>query len=358
MLRGSVKPVTLLVHSLLLCVRLLGEAGVPESFCSYQKTMIGMADSGVLPKPLLIAATTLACDANQLSFRHLAAHYPAPLTLIDVPAREDDAAVACVADQLRELARTLETLTGRKLDEAKLRESMACANRTLALMREYADLRAEVSQDTTMTGELCSLIATHCLLGHADGENYVRELIETAKRAPRRETTRRKRIFFIHTLPNWQDSMIRMLETENRCELVGCDITFDSLMPLDPDKPFGSMARRLLANGNGGRSTRGIDNAIAWAKKLNADGVIVFCHWGCILVPPGYTEAGLRVYRHLVLLGASQMVQAHYPALREQLGDDDWRALMQAFVRQSAWASPFYEDLKDEFTAFLARASA
>lgn len=62
---------------------------------------------------------------------------------------------------------------------------MACANRTLALMREYADLRAEVSQDTTMTGELCSLIATHCLLGHADGENYVRELIETAKRAAR-----------------------------------------------------------------------------------------------------------------------------------------------------------------------------
>ena len=256
-------------------------SGIPESFCSYHKTMIGMAESGVLPKPLLIAGTTLACDANQLSFRHLAAHYPAPLTLIDVPAREDDAAVAYVADQLRELARTLETLTGRKLDEAKLRESMACANRTLALMREYADLRAEVSQDTTMTGELCSLIATHCLLGHADGENYVRELIETAKRAPRRETTRRKRIFFIHTLPNWQDSMIRMLETENRCELVGCDITFDSLMPLDPDKPFESMARRLLANVNGGRSTRRIDNAIAWAKKLNADGVIVFCHWGC-----------------------------------------------------------------------------
>ena len=226
-------------------------SGIPESFCSYHKTMIGMAESGVLPKPLLIAGTTLACDANQLSFRHLAAHYPAPLTLIDVPAREDDAAVAYVADQLRELARTLETLTGRKLDEAKLRESMACANRTLALMREYADLRAEVSQDTTMTGELCSLIATHCLLGHADGENYVRELIETAKRAPRRETTRRKRIFFIHTLPNWQDN------------------------------PFESMARRLLANVNGGRSTRRIDNAIAWAKKLNADGVIVFCHWGC-----------------------------------------------------------------------------
>ena len=158
---------------------------------------------------------------------------------------------------------------------------MACADRTLKLMREYAALRAEVTQDTTMTGELCSLIATHCLLGHADGENYVRELIETARRAPRRETTRRKRIFFIHTLPNWQDSMIRMLETENRCELVGCDLTFDSLTALDPEKPFESMARRLLTNVNGGSAARRIDNAIAWAKKLNADGVILFCHWGC-----------------------------------------------------------------------------
>ena len=207
--------------------------------------------------------------------------YPAPLTLIDVPGRADDDAVAYVADQLRGMTRRLEALTGRKLDEAKLRASMACADRTLKLMREYAALRAEVTQDTTMTGELCSLIATHCLLGHADGENYVRELIETARRAPRRETTRRKRIFFIHTLPNWQDSMIRMLETENRCELVGCDLTFDSLTALDPEKPFESMARRLLANVNGGSAARRIDNAIAWAKKLNADGVILFCHWGC-----------------------------------------------------------------------------
>ena len=97
--------------------------------------------------------------------------------------------------------------------------------------------------------------------------------------------------------------MIRMLETETRCELVGCDITFDSLMPLDPDKPFESMARRLLANVNGGRSTRRIDNAIAWAKKLNADGVIVFCHWGC-----KHTLGGAR-------LGKKALEEAGLPTL-------------------------------------------
>jgi hypothetical protein len=73
------------------------------------------------------------------------------------------------------------------------------------------------------------------------------------------------------------------------------------------------------------------------------------------VVPPGYTEAGLRAYRHLVFLGASQMIEAHFPALREQMGESAWKELIQAFVRQSAWTSHYYGDLKDDFLAFLAR---
>ena len=257
------------------------EAGVPESFCSYQKTMIGMAESGVLPKPLLIANTTIACDANQLSFRRLSAFYGVPQVSIDVPSHTDDDAVSYVADQLRALAAKLEELTGRKLDEARLRETIACSNRTLSKMRRYARLRAEVTQDTTMTGELCALIATHCLLGREDSERYVDELIETAERAPARSTTKRKRIFFMHTLPNWQDSLIRLLEQDGRCELVGCDMTLDYPGELDPDKPYESMARRLIDNVQNGPSIRRIRAAIANAKALTADGVILFCHWGC-----------------------------------------------------------------------------
>ncbi|MDO4725587.1 MAG: putative DNA-binding domain-containing protein [Comamonadaceae bacterium] len=74
-------------------------------------------------------------------------------------------------------------------------------------------------------------------------------------------------------------------------------------------------------------------------------------------VPPGYTEAGLRVYRYLVYLGASQMIEAHHPALRAQLGEESWRTLIEAFVRDSRWQSNFYEDLNDAFNDFLARAS-
>ncbi|HEX5311273.1 putative DNA-binding domain-containing protein [Aquabacterium sp.] len=75
-------------------------------------------------------------------------------------------------------------------------------------------------------------------------------------------------------------------------------------------------------------------------------------------VPQGYTEAGMRVYRYLVYLGAAQMIEAHFPALRSELADEAWRTLIEGFVRQSNWTSHYYGDLKDEFLAFLARESA
>lgn len=76
-------------------------------------------------------------------------------------------------------------------------------------------------------------------------------------------------------------------------------------------------------------------------------------------VPPaGYTEAGLRVYRHLVYLGACQVVEASFPTLRAALGEDAWRLLLEDFVRQSAWTSHHCGDLDHEFTDYLARCRA
>ena len=74
-------------------------------------------------------------------------------------------------------------------------------------------------------------------------------------------------------------------------------------------------------------------------------------------VPPGYSDNGMRAYRHLVFLGASQMVEAHHPVLRAQLGDDAWRELIAAFVRDSRWSSPYYGDMNDAFLEFIQRES-
>lgn len=75
-------------------------------------------------------------------------------------------------------------------------------------------------------------------------------------------------------------------------------------------------------------------------------------------VPDGYTTAGMRVYRHLVWLGASQMIESSFPQLRDQLGEEAWRVLLEEFIRQSEWTSNYCGDLTHEFSKFLAHASA
>lgn len=76
------------------------------------------------------------------------------------------------------------------------------------------------------------------------------------------------------------------------------------------------------------------------------------------VVPAGYSEAGMRLYRHLVYLGASQLLEAHFPQVRTALGADGWRTLLQAFIRESRWDSPIYGDLSNDFLAFLERQGA
>lgn len=70
-------------------------------------------------------------------------------------------------------------------------------------------------------------------------------------------------------------------------------------------------------------------------------------------LPEGYAANGMRLYRHLVYLGASQLLEAHYPELRNTLSEADWRTLIEAFIRSSRWESNYYGDLADEFLVFL-----
>lgn len=256
------------------------DCDVPETFCSYHKLMLGMAETGVMPRPMMIANTTLACDANQLSFRRLAEFYDAPHVVVDVPHAIDEDAVAYVADQLRAVTPQLEDLSGRKLNPEALRDAIACSKRTQETYQRFLKKRSSVSLPTTMSSELCTMIADHVMLGRPEGEAYMKELLRAAEKAPA-ASSGKKRIFWMHTLPNWQDSMKTILEQSGKCELVGNDMAVDSLLEMDPEHPYESMARRVVENTFNGPAVRRIRSGIRYAKATEADGVILFCHWGC-----------------------------------------------------------------------------
>ena len=61
------------------------EQGIPESYCSYHKVLLGCTYSGLLPPPAVIVNTSLVCDANNLSFRELSDFYSLTQYYVDVP---------------------------------------------------------------------------------------------------------------------------------------------------------------------------------------------------------------------------------------------------------------------------------
>ena len=141
------------------------ERGVPESYCSYHKILLGLAETGVMARPRFILNTSLACDANQLTFRRLAEFWDVPRFTVDVPYAPSEESVAQVAEQLRAMAAFVQAHGGRPLEEDALRAAVARSRATVEGYRRYLALRAERSLSDEMTSEMLSVFATHSMLG-------------------------------------------------------------------------------------------------------------------------------------------------------------------------------------------------
>lgn len=81
-------------------------AGVPPTYCSFHRALLGTASAGVLAAPRMAANCSVACDANNLTFKTLGRLWDVPHPYVDVPLEAGPAAVGYVASRL--IARRLE----------------------------------------------------------------------------------------------------------------------------------------------------------------------------------------------------------------------------------------------------------
>ncbi len=254
------------------------ENGLPETFCSYHKTLLGGMLSGVLPRPKVIVNTSLACDANNLTFRMAAREFQVPQFYIDVPYEVSEDSVQYVTDELKELAGFLEEDAGKKLDMDLLKQHVACAGRTMKKFASCQQAKRDVWLSNDMTDELYEIFANKVLLGMPQIERFADHLLRDLKKA---EKTRGIRLLWMHTIPYNLTPLRTLMNFSDRVQIVACDMNYDEFCRTDPEKPFESMARRLVYDSFNGPAERRIKRSIAMAKKLKADGVVYFCHWGC-----------------------------------------------------------------------------
>lgn len=254
--------------------------GLPKTLCSYHKSFIGLVESGVLPKPKFIINTSLACDVNHLSFRRAADYYNVPHFMLDVPSQYNESNLKYVENQLHQMVDFIEKHSDFKLDENRLNEIIGRSKNTINNFRQILELRKERYLSDEMTSQMLSVFATHVMLGTKEAEKYSLDMIKQLSACPKEH--KGVRLLWVHTLPYWQDALRNLINFTDRCEIVACDMVFDALdVNLDKKDPYRYMADRLLRNTvNGSRDNR-IGAVLKYAKELNANGIVWYCHWGC-----------------------------------------------------------------------------
>ena len=123
-----------------------------------------------------------------------------------------------------------------------------------------------------------SAFALHTLLGTEETEHYTEECIRIAESAPPASGIR---LVWMHTSPFWVKELRQLTDFNPDLQVVGCDMCFEGLMQTDVSDPYKAMAQRLVYSTFNGPVSRRIDRGIEEARRLNADGIVWFCHWGC-----------------------------------------------------------------------------
>ena len=254
------------------------DAGLAETLCSYHRTFIGAAEAGLLPKPKCIVYTSLACDANLVTFKHLQHYYDVPAFAIDVPMQQNAANVEYVARQLKDLKTFLEKETGKLIDERKLEERALRSKATLEKNELCQSLRKDRFIPSDLVTPMYAGMTGNVMLGMEAQEKYVDMFLEDIQKAP---STHGKRIYWMHTIPFWSKACQQALAFKDDAVLVG-----DELMQvIDPalleGDAYTQMATRMVYHALNGSVKRRIENGIKHAKQTNADGVVWFNHWGC-----------------------------------------------------------------------------
>lgn len=263
-------------------VRAAEEAGVPPTYCSFHKVLLGYAAAGALPAMPMVANCSVACDANNTTFRWLAAKTGAAHVYVDVPYTYDEDACVYVADQLREMAAAAEDAYGRRLDEGALAAHVARGQETLAAQTATLDARRGHYLHNDMVTDMMQTLTLHLSLGSEQALAMARGMRDDFARA---EVYKGLNIVWMHAMPYFSPSLAAALNQSQAAQIVACDMQFDQVSfdgwTHDASEPWLAMAERLIKNSFNGPATRRIGRVAELARRTNADGVVCLCHWGC-----------------------------------------------------------------------------
>lgn len=254
------------------------EEGFPETMCSYHRVFLGAALSGLLPKPKCTVYTNLACDGNMMTFPYLKQTYELPGFYIDVPYEKNQESVQYVAEQLRNLKKFLEDVTGRQITEEAVAKAVDNSKKAAINYQKQLSLRKDHDPVTSLTNELYAIFMCHLMAGSEVSLKYTQMLLEDVKKAPKGEGLH---VLWMHIMPFLQEPVKDVFNYSKTMHISACDFVADGFRVMQSDDPYEALAEKMVYCIYNGSVKQRIEMAKELVKETQADGGVLFAHWGC-----------------------------------------------------------------------------
>ncbi|WP_406676539.1 2-hydroxyacyl-CoA dehydratase subunit D [Moorella sp. ACPs] len=267
---------------------------VSSEACSFHRLAHGCDREGYFPPPAAVVCSSHLCDTAPQSLAATAAYHGVPFYLLDVPHQQDAAALEYVARQLKSITFSLAETLNLEWDGDRFQEALVNSN--AARERLLAINRLRQQRPACIRGEEAHSFIYLILAGFGAStsvEVYGELLTELAQRYrdQRRAVPEEKaRLVWLHLRPYYPNAIFQILEQEAGAVVVCEEMNYVYWEPLDPERPFYSLARKVLSHHGLGPMTRRIEAILAMVDAYQAGGVIHFAHWGC-----RQSTAGLRL---------------------------------------------------------------
>jgi len=268
--------------------------GLSRDLCSYTRCVMGSvlgceATLGGMEKPDVLISTKNVC-LTYLKWWQLMAHtLKCPLYVIDCPRITEEiqeSQVKYVAAQLRDLGSELEKITGRTLDEEKLKEAVRLSNKAAELWRNVFEYRKAKPCPMGVTDSSAAMFPMVASAGTTEAvEYYERLLNEVSERVKNGVGVIEDEKFrlLLSGIPFWHHlSLFNYLEDKYKAVFVHELYTATwGMASLDPTKPFESLAFKTLFNPTNMPQTWLEKWVVKIVKDFSVDGMVLLSSRSC-----------------------------------------------------------------------------
>ena len=131
---------------------------------------------------------------------------------------------------------------------------------------------------TSLTNELYAIFMCHLLSGSEASVRYTEMLLDDVKKSPKGDGLH---VLWMHIMPFLQEPVKEVFNYSQKMHISACDFVADGFQMMHAEDPYEALAEKMVNCIYNGSVKQRIQLAKDLAKITEADGGILFAHWGC-----------------------------------------------------------------------------